>query len=251
MTLDRQRARELAQALLRARNMRDRNDFLMNAPQSSMTLRGKINREAPFLDPEFPSALRGTTAGGQAASQSQELVSTPRSLPFHDPASFSYDDEIADLARARDIPVHDQLPFRPLPRNLSQLANPRKTHGRQLAANGGMGLLPTYWDYLWGRSSPSYCPPSGEDLTFPPLIYQDKAPLTEAEKDACHKQYDHDVEQCKNNYSYSRDAFQRCESRAMTIRDLCLRDREETKPWSDEDEDGIKLPRPPKGRKRR
>lgn len=251
MTLDRQRARELAQALIRARKMRNENGFLMNTRQSSTASGGRLYNEAPFPGTGFLSALRGTTAGDQATSPSQELVSTPRSLPFRDPASLSYVDEIDDLAKARGIPAQDQLAFNEAPSTSPRPENLQTTHGRPLALIQGTGLPQRYWGELWDRLFPPYCPPSRDGLTFPPLIYQDKAPLTEAEKDACHKQNDHDWEQCKNNYSYSREALQRCRERADIIRDLCLRGETETLPWSDEDEDGIKLPRPPKRRKRK
>lgn len=242
MTLDRQRARELAQALLRARNMRDGSDILKNAAQASAAFGDRSYGEPMLRRMGFPSALLRTATGGKAGSQSQELLSTPRPLPFRDPARFSYVGEIADMAKARGIPGHDQLAFNEAPSASSRPATLQTTYRLPLAAAVGMGLQRLY---------PSYCPPTDNTLTFPPLINQDKAPLTEAEKDACHKQYDHDLEQCKNNYSYSREALGRCRNRAAIIRDLCLRSETETLPWNDVDEDGIRFPKPGKGRKRK
>lgn len=70
MTFDRQRARELAQALLRARNMRDGSDILKNAAQVSTALGDGSYGEPVLRGMGFPSALQGTATGGKAGSQS-------------------------------------------------------------------------------------------------------------------------------------------------------------------------------------
>ncbi|MGE0238232.1 MAG: hypothetical protein AB7S59_05890, partial [Parvibaculaceae bacterium] len=100
--------------------------------------------------------------------------------------------------------------------------------------------------YLWERLFPSYCPPADDNPTFPPLINQDKEQLTEADKAACHDQFDHDEKQCYENHSYNPRALSGCRERASIIRDLCLRGKRETSPWSDPDEDGIRFPKPGK-----
>jgi hypothetical protein len=147
MTLDRQRARELAQALLRARNKRDGSDILKSAAQSSAPFGDGSYGEAAFRGMGFPSALRGTATGGKDASQSQQLVSTPRSLPFRDPARFSYVNEVADIAKARGIPAHDQLAFNEAPSASSRPTTLQTTYGPPLAAAVGMGLQQLYRSY--------------------------------------------------------------------------------------------------------
>ena len=237
MTLDRQRTHALVQALLRARNMREGSGIFENAAQANISDDGSY-RKPVFRGMGFTPAPQGTVTGNKAGSQPHRLIETPRPLPFRDQAR----GEFSDTAEARGIPPRGQLAFNDAPGTSSWPTNLKTTYGLPLAATVGMGLRQFY---------PSSCPSTDDELTFPPLINQDKAPLTEAEKDACHEQYDHDSEQCKNNYSYSREALKRCDDRAVTIRDLCLRGEKETLPWSDGDEDGIKLPKPPRGRKRK
>ena len=102
-----------------------------------------------------------------------------------------------------------------------------------------------------GKIVSTLFPPADDNPTFPPSINQDREQLTEADKAACHKQFDHDREQCYKNYSYNPGAWNRCFKRAHIIRDLCLRGEREISPWNDFDEDDVRLPRPRKGRKRK
>jgi len=193
----------------------------------------------------FASQPRVTT-GDKAASQSRKFVPGPRPHPFRDPARFSYTDEAADMATARGIPAHDLLAFKEAPSAFSRLANPQTMYGRPLAVNAGVVLPQRHWGYLWESLFPPYCKSTDDNLTFPPLIYQDKAPLTEADKDACHDQFDHDEKQCYENHSYRPDILRGCIGRAKTIRDLCLRGETETLPWNDVDSDGVRFPTPGK-----
>ena len=195
----------------------------------------------------FPSASQsGVTTGNRAASQLHKLIPTTRPHPFRDLAGFSYTGEVADTTQARSIPAHDQLAFNEAPSTSSRLANPQTAYSRPLAANAGAVPQQGYWDSLWERLFPSYCPPTDDNPTFPPLINQDKGQLTEADKAACHEQFDHDQEQCYKNYNYDPGAWKRCFERAGIIRDLCLRGEREILPWSDPDEDGVRFPRPRK-----
>lgn len=77
--------------------------------------------------------LRAKT--GEAASQSPELVPTPRPHPFRDPARFSYTGEIADMAKASGVPAYDQLAVKVAPGTLSRLANLQTAYGQPLQVN--------------------------------------------------------------------------------------------------------------------
>ena len=137
MTLDRQRARELAQALLYARNMRNRNDLLMNTPQSSMASGGGLYDETPFSGMGFPSPLRRSTRGGTGASR---------------------------------------IAFNDAPNTSSRQATLQTTFAPPLAAAVGMGLQGFDQTYCLRNDKPLTFPPliyQEKPLTFPPLIYQD------------------------------------------------------------------------------
>ena len=67
--------------------------------------------------------------------------------------------------------------------------------------------------------------------------------LTDKDKEACYKQYEYDEKQCRENHSYNSNAWNGCMSRAKTILDLCLRGQPETRPWTDVDTDGVKIPK--------
>lgn len=251
MVLDPREKYELVQALLRARNRTHRRNILENVPQTGTASGDGSYGEPAFGGTRFPFASQlGMTTSEEAARQSREIIPTPRPYPFRDPARFSYPGEVADGAEPRSIPAHNQPAFTEAPGTPSRPANPQTIYNRPLAVKTASVLPLIYWDYLWGRS-PSYCPPGDDNLTFPPLIYQDKAPLTEADKDDCYAQFDHDEKRCYENYSYDPRALRRCSERAEITRDLCLRGERETSPWSDPDEDGVRFPKPRKGWKRK
>lgn len=263
MILDR-RKNELVQALLRARDRKDGGNLLDNVAQTRTAPGDGNYGDVAFGGIGFPPSRLDVTADNRAAGQSRKFISTTRPRPFNDPARFSYTGEIADLAKARGIPAHDQLAFKDSPSTLSGQVNPQTSYGRPLAVSGAAANQKGYLDYLWESLFPPYCSSPEDNPTFPPLIYQDKdkgeeqgeeqgkkKELTEEEKQACHDQYDHDLEQCDQNYGYSQEAKSRCRDRAMIIRDLCLRGEKETLPWKDPDEDGLKFKPPPKGRKKR
>jgi hypothetical protein len=248
MVLDRRERYGLVQALLRARNRKHEGNLLENVAQTGAASSDGSYGEPAFGGMGFPSTSQpGVTAGDKAASQSRKLIPTPRPHLFRDPARFSHAGEVSDMATARGIPAHDQLAFKGASGTSSRLANPQTTCGRPLAVNAGVVLPQRHWGSLWERLFPSYCTPTDDNnLTFPPLINQDRAPLTEADKDACHDQFDHDEKQCYENHSYKPDILRGCIDRAKTIRDLCLRGETETSPWNDFDSDGVKLPVPGK-----
>lgn len=223
MVLDRRMTQEIVQALIRARNKKDGGNGL-----GGMGL---------------PSTLQpGLTTGDKAANQSRKFTLSSRPHPFHDPRILSYRGEAADMAKARRIPSPDELAFKRSPSPLSGLANPQTTYGRPLAANAAEAPQQGYWDQLWENLFPSYCKPSDDTLTFPPLVNQ----VSEADKIACQEQHESDQKQCYENHSYKPDALRGCLQRADTIRDLCLRGEKELLPWNDVDSDGIKLPKPGK-----
>jgi hypothetical protein len=223
MALDRQTTHGLVQALIRARNKKDGGNFLQNAAQTS-ALSGDGTYGLPALGGmEFPFASQpGVATVDEGARQSRSFLPTHPSYPFQEPSRSSLAGEAAGMAKARRLPVYDQLASETAPST------------------------------IWERLFPSYCTPTDETPTFPPLINQERGQLTEADKAACHEQYDRDEEACRENYSYNQGVFRRCRDRAQTIRDLCLRGAKEVLPWSDVDEDGIRFPTPPvKGRKRK
>ncbi|WP_162919000.1 hypothetical protein [Taklimakanibacter deserti] len=251
MVLDRRDRHGLVQALLRAHNRKYGDNSLDNVAQTGMASGDESYSEPAFGGTRFPFASQlGMTTSEEAASQSRELIPTPRPYPFREPTRSSYPGEVADRVKARGIPAHNQPAFTEAPGTSSRPANPQTIYNRPFAVKTASVLPWRYLDYLWERS-PSYCPPMDDNLTFPPLIYQDKAPLTEADKDHCHDQFFHDNEQCHKNYGYSPEAWRKCHERALEIRDLCLRGEKETRPWSDPDEDGIFLPKPPNRRKKK
>lgn len=236
MILDRQKTYEIAQALLRARTKRDGG----NVAQAGTASGDGSYGEPVFGGMGFPFASQpGVTTGDETASQSRLFIPTTRPHPFRDPASFSSAGEVADMAKARGIPARDQFAFHRAPR--TSPANPQAPYGRPLPPQQG------YWNFLWEKLFPTNPIPTDDNPTFPPLINQ----LTEAEKDACYEQFDRDEGQCYNNYSYDAGALDRCRERAQTNRDLCLRGKEEMKPWNDVDEDGVRFPSPRKGRKKK
>lgn len=252
MILDRRKAHEIVQALMRARNKKDGGNILENVTQTSTAFGDGIYGGPVFGGMGFPSAPQpGATIGNKAASQSRKLISTPRLHPVRDPARLSDPGEVADLAKAHVVPAHDQLAFNEAPSTSSRLATPPTINGRPLAINAAGALQQRYWDYLWEGLFPPYCKSTDDSLTFPPLIYQDRAPLTDSDKDACHDQFDRDEKQCYENHSYKPDILRGCIDRAKTIRDLCLRGETETSPWNDFDSDGVKLPTPGKKSRRR
>ncbi|WP_162913968.1 hypothetical protein [Taklimakanibacter lacteus] len=252
MALDRQRTHEIVQALLRARNRKDGGNILQSIAQTKAESGDRSYREPAFGGMGFPPALRlRVTAGDSAVSQSRKLIPRPRPHPFRDPAAFSDTDEPTDMAAARSIPDHDLLAFKKGPSTLSRVANPQAMYGGPLAVNVAATPQQGYWDSFWERLLPPYCSPTDDNLSFPPLINQDRKPLTEADKDACHNQFYHDNEQCHKNYSYSPEAWRKYHERAKVIRDLCLRGESEILPWSDPDEDGIRFPKPRKRWKRK
>lgn len=246
MVLDRRERHGLVQALLRAHNRKYGDKLLENVAQTGTASGDGSYGESVFGGMRFPSISQpGLTTGDEAARQSRELMPTPRPYPLPDPARFSYAGEVADMAKARSIPALNQPAFTEAPGTSSRPANPQTIYNRPLAVKTASVLPFRYLDHLWERS-PSYCPPTDDKLTFPPLIYQDKAPLTEAEKEDCHKQFDHDEKQCYQNHSYSPEVLRQCRERAVTIRDLCLRGEKQTSPWSDFDTDGVQFPKPRK-----
>ena len=251
MALDRRDRYELVQALLRTRNRKSGGNLLENAAGS-----GPASGDGSYGEPTFGgtrfffASQSGAATDDKAASQSHRLTPTPRPYPFRDPARFSHTGEVADMAEPRAFSSHDQLAFKGAPITSSGQTNPQTTYGRPLAVNSGGAPRPGYWG-LWESLIPPYHKPNGNSLPFPPLIFQGKERLTEADKDACHDQFFHDNEQCNKNYSYRPDAWWRCHKRAVEIRDLCLRGEKQTKPWSDPDEDGIFLPKPPNRRKKK
>lgn len=148
--------------------------------------------------------------------------------------------------------VHDELASNEASSTSPRLANPQTTYGQPLALNTWALPQQGYWDSFWEGIFPSYCPSTDDNPTFPPFINQDKEQLTEADKTACHEEFEHNQEQCYKNYNYNRGARRRCSNRAETIRDLCLRGAKETlHPWSDVDEDGVRFPTPGKGPKKK
>jgi hypothetical protein len=67
--------------------------------------------------------------------------------------------------------------------------------------------------------------------------------LTDAEKEACHKQFEYDQKQCYDNHSYSPYALSGCMERAKAILAQCLSGQsEDARPWTDVDTDGVKIP---------
>lgn len=247
MVLDRGNMLEIAQALLRAREEKDGGNLLESVAQTSTASGDGSYGEPVFGGTRFFSASQpGVTTDDKAARRSHKLIPTTRPHPFRDLAGFSYAGEVADTTQARGIPAHDQLAFNEASSTSSWLANPQTTYGRPLAVNAGAASQRGYWDSFWERLFPSYCTPTDDNPTFPPLINQDKEQLTEADKAACHEQFEHDQQQCYRNYNYDPGALNRCFGRAVTIRDLCLRGERETSPWNDFDEDGVRFPRPRK-----
>ena len=67
--------------------------------------------------------------------------------------------------------------------------------------------------------------------------------LTNEEKEACYEQFEYDQRQCYKNHSYNSYALSGCLGRAETIRDQCLRDLKEVRPWTDVDTDGVEIPK--------
>lgn len=246
MVRDRRERYELVQALLHARNRKYEGNLLENVAQSGTASGDGSYGEPVFGGMSFSFVSQPDAAtGDKAASQSRENIPTPRPHPFRDPARFSDTGEVADMAEPRGFPAHDQLAFKVAPSTLSRPSSPQNIYDQPLAINAGGAVRPRYWG-LWESLFPPYRKPNGGNLTFPPLIYQGKERLTEADKDDCHKQFYHDNEQCHKNYSYTPEAWWRCHKRAVEIRDLCLRGERQTSPWSDPDEDGIRFPKPRK-----
>lgn len=247
MVRDRRERYELVQALLRARNRKHEDNLLENVAQSGTASGDGIYGEPMFGGTSFSFASQPDAATvDKAASQPHNLIPTPRPHPFRDPARFFDTGEVADMAEPRGFPAHDQLAFNVAPSPLSRPPGPQNFYDQPLAVSAGGAVRPRYWGLF-----PPYRKPNSDGLTFPPQIYQGKKRLTKADKDACHDQFFHDNEQCNKNYSYTPDAWWRCHKRAVEIRDLCLRGEKQTKPWSDPDEDGIFLPKPPNRRKKK
>ncbi len=248
MLFDRRNRYDLMQALLRARNREYGGNLLENIAQTGIASGDGSYGEPAFGGMRTPSTSQPEmTTGGKAASQSRKFIPTRLPHPFRDLARFSYTGEVADTAKARGFPAHDQLAFNEASRTSSRLANPRSTYGRPLPINAAATFQPRYLEYLWESLFPPYCTPTDDNPTFPPLVNQ----LTEADKDHCHEQFEHDNKQCHENHSYNPWALRGCLSRAETIRDLCLRGEREVRPWSDVDEDGIRFPKPPNRWKKR
>lgn len=251
MVLVNRGTQEIARALLRARNNKYGDYGLENVAQTKMAYGDGGYREPVIGGMGFPSALG---PGKNVA------IPTPRPHPFRDLEKSSDTGEAVDMARARGVPGYDQLAFfKVAPGTSSRLTDSQIIHGRPsaaIAAASQQGNSSSLWESLF----PSYCAPADGNLSFPPLINQEKDPplvnqekekLTEADKAACHEQFDNDREQCYENYDYNPGAWKRCFDRAVTNRDLCLRGEKELPPWKDVDEDGVRFPKPGKGRKRK
>lgn len=242
MTLDRRKAREIAQALMHARTGN-------NAVQIR-TLSNDGSHSAPVFERlGLPNASHpGMTPGDRAASQTRKLTQTPLHA-FRDSIGPSYADEAAGMANARGIPLHEMLGFNETPSTSSRPANSQTGYGRPLAVGGV--VVPgqhKYLGYLWDDLFPSYCQIPSETLTFPPLAKE----ISEADKEVCRKTHESDEEKCYENYSYSPDVLRGCRGRAETNRDLCLRGEKELPPWNDVDADGVKFPKPPaRGKKKK
>lgn len=204
----------------------------------------------------LPSAFRP----GVATTGDNVAMPTPRPHPFRDLAKRPDTGEAVDMARARGLPGYDQHAyFKGTPVASPHLTGSQIIDGRPsaaIAAASQQGNSKSLWESLF----PSYCAPTDGSLSFPPLINQDRDPplvnqdkeqLTEADKAACHEQFEHDQEQCYENYNYRPEARKRCSDRAITIRDLCLRGEKEIPPWNDVDEDGVRFSKPGKRWKRK
>lgn len=111
MVLDRRIAHKIVKALDHSRSRRDKSDILEYATQEN------------------------STPDDNAASQPPGLVPMPRPHPFRDPTRFHYVGEIAEMAKARGVPAHEQLAVNVAPSTLSQLANLQTAHGRPLEIN--------------------------------------------------------------------------------------------------------------------
>lgn len=242
MVLVNRGTQEIARALLRTRNAKHR-DYSLGG-----------YRESVIGGMGLPSALRP----GAATSGDNVAIPTPRPHPFRDLAKRPDIGEAVDMARARGLPGYDQPAFfKGAPVTSPRLTEAQIIHGRPSAAIPAASQQGNS-SSLWESFFPSYCAPTDGNLSFPPLINQDKNPplvnqekekLTEADKAACHEQFDNDREQCYENYSYNPGAWKRCFDRAVTNRDLCLRGEKELPPWKDVDEDGVSFPKPGKGGK--
>lgn len=125
MALDRRTVHEIAQALLRARNKKDRGDIFENIAQTSM-----VPGEGSYGEPGF----------GGTENQPHGLIPPPHPHPFRDPAGFSYTGEVADMAQARGISAHDPLASKVVPSTLSGLANLQSNYGRPLEVNAGYSI---------------------------------------------------------------------------------------------------------------
>jgi hypothetical protein len=230
MVLVNRGTQEIARALLRTRNEKYR-DYSLGG-----------YRESVIGGMGLPPALRS----GVATSGDNVAIPTPRPHPFRDLAKLPDTGEAVDTARARDFSGYDQPAFfNVAPVTSPHLANSQITHERPSAAiaeASQQGNSNSLWESLF----PSYCAPTDDTLSFPPLINQDKEQLTEADKAACHDQFEHDREQCYKNYNYHPDAWSGCYERAKIIRDLCLRGEREVLPWNDVDQDGLRFPKPRK-----
>lgn len=240
MALDRRKTQEIVQALIRAKNIRNKEDVVENIRQAD-TASGDGNQgDSIFGRMGLASIPKpGLMTGSAAAGQSHKLNSPPPLHPFRDLAEFSYPDAADNMTQPRGNEASGAS---------SRPGNPQPPYGRPLATTLVGPLQQRYWGQLWGDLFPSYCKTPDEILTFPPLAKE----ISEADKEVCRRTHDSDEENCYKNYSYRPDILSGCRGRADTNRDLCLRGEKELPPWNDVDADGIRLPKPPaRGKKKK